>query len=378
MATHYSSSAPPVRLGRHSLQALIDALRGDGYTVIGPRLEDAAIVYAPLESADSLPEGWVDQQEGGHYRLLRGERPALFDYVVGPHSWKRYLYPPRQRLWQAHKQGKGWRVKEPLDNTAPYAFIGVRSCEIHAMRIQDRVFDNGAFADPAYIKRRQQAFIVAVNCAHPAATCFCTSMNSGPRAKEGFDLCMTELLDEQRHEFLVEAGSDKGAALLTRLPHRPCDENDLRQAEAVATAASQAMQREMAPDVAALLKRHPEHPRWQEVAQRCLSCANCTQVCPTCFCSTVEDVTDLSGQTAQRWRQWDSCFTLDFSYIHGGSIRRETRSRYRQWMTHKLSTWHDQFDTSGCVGCGRCITWCPVGIDITEEAKAIRDSEGGT
>jgi formate hydrogenlyase subunit 6/NADH:ubiquinone oxidoreductase subunit I len=310
--------------------------------------------------------------------LTRGNRPALFDYVVGPHTWKRFLFPPRQRLWQGQRRGKGWRLKESKEPPASYAFIGVRSCEIHAMLIQDRVFNNGSYADPGYVARRQRAFIVAVNCARPADTCFCTSMNTGPRATQGFDLCLTELLDGQRHEFLVETGSARGANLLSKLPHRPASESELTQVESVTTAASQAMRRAMVPEVAALLKRNPEHPRWQEVAQRCLSCANCTQVCPTCFCSTVEDVTDLDGQTAERWRQWDSCFTIDFSYIHGGSIRRETRSRYRQWLTHKLSTWHDQFDTSGCVGCGRCITWCPAGIDLTEEAGAIQDSEGGT
>ncbi len=124
-----------------------------------------------------------------------------------------------------------------------------------------------------------------------------------------------------------------------------------------------------------LLCRNYEHPRWDEVAARCLACANCTMACPTCFCTTVEDVTDLTGTHAERWRKWDSCFSLDFSYIHGGSVRSSARARYRQWMTHKLATWMDQFGTSGCVGCGRCITWCPVAIDITEEVRAIRESE---
>jgi formate hydrogenlyase subunit 6/NADH:ubiquinone oxidoreductase subunit I len=128
-------------------------------------------------------------------------------------------------------------------------------------------------------------------------------------------------------------------------------------------------------DIKELLYRNYEHPRWDNVAGRCLTCANCTNVCPTCFCTTVEDVTDLTGQQAERRRRWDSCFTMDFSYIHGGSIRASTKSRYRQWMTHKLATWIDQFGTSGCVGCGRCITWCPVGIDITEEVAAIRAGE---
>jgi ferredoxin len=99
--------------------------------------------------------------------------------------------------------------------------------------------------------------------------------------------------------------------------------------------------------------------------------------CPTCFCSSVEDTSDLTGEHAERWQKWDSCFNPDFSYIHGGEVRKTTASRYRQWMTHKLSTWFDQFGTSGCVGCGRCITWCPVGIDLTEEVRKMRQAEGG-
>jgi ferredoxin len=360
-----------------ALSDLIATLLTEGYQVIGPRLSDSAIVYEPLESAEQLPVGWSDEQDGGSYRLTKNHREALFDYVVGPHSWKRYLYPPAQRLWQAQRRGKGFTIKEQSEETPRYAFIGVRSCEIHAMQIQDRVFDNGDFADPGYLARRGQAFIVAVNCARPADTCFCASMNTGPKAEQGFDLALTELLDGSRHEFLVEAGSEKGAALLAKVPHRTAETDDVAAGEAVTANAVKAMKREMVPDVGPLLKRNLEHPRWDEVAKRCLNCANCTMVCPTCFCTTVEDVTDLTGQTAERWRKWDSCFTIDFSYIHGGSIRREGRSRYRQWMTHKLSTWHDQFNSSGCVGCGRCITWCPVGIDITEEARAIRDSEGG-
>jgi ferredoxin len=120
-----------------------------------------------------------------------------------------------------------------------------------------------------------------------------------------------------------------------------------------------------------LLAATLDHPRWDDVASRCLTCTNCTLVCPTCFCSTVEDVTDLTGRTAERWRRWDSCFTLGHSYLHGGSVRSTARDRYRQWLTHKLGTWIDQFGHSGCVGCGRCITWCPVGIDITEEVAAL-------
>ncbi len=128
-------------------------------------------------------------------------------------------------------------------------------------------------------------------------------------------------------------------------------------------------------DIHDLLLNNLEHPRWAEVAERCLSCANCTMVCPTCFCASVEEVSDLSGDNVRRERAWDSCFTMEHSYTNTGTVRKTTASRYRQWLTHKLATWSDQFGTSGCVGCGRCVTWCPVAIDLTEEVAAIRGDQ---
>jgi ferredoxin len=148
---------------------------------------------------------------------------------------------------------------------------------------------------------------------------------------------------------------------------------DLGRAAQASQRAERDMQRQMyTEDLPRLLYDNLEHPRWDEVATRCLSCTNCTQVCPTCFCVTVEDHSNLKGTVAERTRVWDSCFTLDFSHVYGGNIRPTIRSRYRQWLTHKLASWIDQFGIIGCVGCGRCITWCPVGIDITEEVRAIR------
>jgi len=126
-----------------------------------------------------------------------------------------------------------------------------------------------------------------------------------------------------------------------------------------------------------LLYQSYDHPRWDEVASRCLTCANCTMVCPTCFCTTTEDVTDLTVGHAERWQRWDSCFDPDFSYLHGGPVRRSGAARYRHWLTHKLGTWHEQFGSSGCVGCGRCIVWCPVGIDLTAEVAALAAGAAG-
>jgi ferredoxin len=320
--------------------------------------------------------GWTDVQDAGRYRLERRDDDARFGYAVGPHSWKQSLLPPRIRLWQAQQKGSGsFEVEEePLDETK-LAFVGVRSCELHAISIQDRVFLGGRFTDRDYAARREDTFFVAVNCFEPGGTCFCVSMGTGPKAESGYDLALTEILDGG-HRFLVEVGSERGAEVLEELPRRPAHEVDLEAAGAAVAGAAQKMGRQLdATDLRGLLARNLEHERWDEVANRCLTCGNCTMVCPTCFCTSVEDTTDLTGEQSERARVWDTCFSVDYSHIHGGSIRPSGRSRYRQWLTHKFGTWHDQFDSSGCVGCGRCITWCPVGIDVTEELTAIRATE---
>ncbi len=365
----------PVRvLHRRDFQHLLNALAKRGYRTVGPTVRDGAIVYGEIHEAADLPEGWTDRQDGGTYRLERRHDAALFGYAVGPHSWKKFLFPPRARLWQVDRQSQGLMFRpEPLD-TAPYAFLGVRSCELHAIAIQDKVFLD---TDPQYRAHRERAFLVAVNCGQAGGTCFCASMKTGPRAESGFDLALTELLDAGRHAFTIEVGSDRGRELLRDLPTMEAGAADLESSAQCTDRAIQQMGRTMvAEGVPELLARNIEHPRWDDVASRCLACGNCTLACPTCFCSTVEDSTDLTGDHAERWRLWDSCFTMDFSHVHGGSVRTSTKARYRQWLTHKLSTWHDQFGTSGCVGCGRCITWCPVAIDLTQEVAAIRNSEG--
>jgi ferredoxin len=366
----------PAVITLDGLAALIAALRSDGFRVLGPTARDEAIVYDDIESIADLPAGWTDHQDGGHYRLTRRGDDALFGYNVGPHAWKRFLHPPLQRLWRAEQNATGIHVTTDAAHSEPLAFLAVRACELHAIAIQDRVFLDGPYVDRHYQARRNGVFLVAVNCGQAGGTCFCTSMNTGPKAASGFDLALTEMLGET-HEFLLEPGSERGAAMLARLPRRAAQPHDTDHAAQILARTEASMGREMhAGDLPELLLANLEHKRWDDVAGRCLTCGNCTQVCPTCFCTSVSDVNDLSGAT-ERTRRWDSCFTTDFSYIHGGSVRASPRSRYRQWMTHKLANWVEQFGTSGCVGCGRCITWCPVGIDITEEVRAIRGTEAG-
>jgi sulfhydrogenase subunit beta (sulfur reductase) len=361
-------------LDESGLTRLFENLKTQGYEIVGPTVRDGAIVYDTLASIHDLPRGVSDEQRGGRYRLGRRDDDALFGYVVGPHSWKRFLYPPLLTLWRARRAEHGFDVSPPAA-VPRYALFGVRACELAAIAIQDRVLAGGPYSDPTYKARRDAAFIVAVSCERAGDTCFCASLRTGPRVTTGFDLALTEIL-EGGHRFLVETGSMRGVELAAGLPTRPAASEDTAAADALLARAEAGMGRAL--DTAGLkelLYRNYESPRWEEVAKRCLTCANCTMVCPTCFCASVDDVSDLSGSEAERRRHWDSCFTMDFSYIHGGSVRTSAGARYRQWMTHKFATWQDQFGSLGCVGCGRCITWCPVGIDVTEELAGLRQGE---
>jgi ferredoxin len=382
------AEAPP-RVDRvltlEAFGALIGLLRADGYQVLGPRIREGAIVYGEISGIDDLPAGWGEEQEAGRYRLVQRGDGRLFGFSVGPQSWKPVFFVPRARLVRLRRpaSGDGFQADPPAP--APrLALIGARACDLAGIAIQDRTFLGGPFQEPDYQARRSDAFVVAVNCGQAGGTCFCVSMGTGPRvpttaggAQAAADLILTEVLGPQR--FVAEAGSARGQALLDRVGAGPASRAESEEVDSICARTAGSMGRRLdTTGIKDLLYRNQEHPRWDDVAARCLSCTNCTLVCPTCFCSNMEDTSDLDGQVAERWRRWDSCFTLAHSYVHGGSVRGSTRSRYRQWLTHKLASWIDQFGTSGCVGCGRCITWCPVGIDITEEVAAIRAGEDAT
>ncbi len=349
------------------------------YEVIGPVVRDGAVVYDRISGADELPRGVTDDQEAGRYRLKPRGDAAFFGYASSPQSWKKFLHPAQVKLFEAEQKDGVFRVLEPSRERRRFAFIGVRACDLAAIRIQDRVLLEGSFGDPIYQARREQVFIVAVECTQSAPTCFCASMGTGPQVRDaGVDIRLTEIVNAGEHWFLAQAATDRGSEVLAQLEGDPARDEDLRAAAGRVEAAARAQTRAIDNrGIRDLLFHHFEDPRWDDVAQRCLSCANCTMVCPTCFCTTIEDSSDLSGAHAERWRLWDSCFSMNFSYIHGGSVRASGKARYRQWMTHKLGSWFDQFGSSGCVGCGRCIAWCPVGIDITEEVEAIRGSTHG-
>jgi len=361
------------RLAPQDLNRIFEQFKTGGYKIVGPTIRDNAIVYDEIQDVKDLPVGLTDEQKPGSYRLKRRGDNALFGYVVGPQSWKKFLFPPLLTIWEAKRSNGKFELIEPNFEGQKFVFVGVRACEISAILIQDKIFGGGQYKDPNYLKIRENVFLIAVNCNEPGDNCFCLSTGTGPRVLTGYDIVLTEVVSDEEHYLLARAGTEEGKEMLEMLGFAEATKEEIEKADKVSSDAIKKFKKEVDLEgIVELLQSNYENPLWDKVSEKCLTCANCTMVCPTCFCNTIEDVTDLSGQNAKRIRRWDSCFTLEFSYIHGGSLRYSTMSRYRQWMVHKLSTWKNQFGMLGCVGCGRCITWCPVGIDIVENVKIFK------
>lgn len=350
---------------REDFGKLFEALSGRGYRIVGPRPEDGAIIYGEISSAQELPAGVRLEQEPGRVRLSRTQDSRCFAWANGTFALKPFLFSPEETLWRSRKEQDTLVFDEEKTPFPKTAFLGVRGCDVAALALSDAHFQD---ADAPYQRRREHLFLVAVHCSHPASTCFCVSTGDGPQAQGSYDMGLWEL----DGGFLIETKSDVGQAVLASLPTRPSTAEEKALAQKEIEASAQAQQRRLpSKNLRDFLFSSLEAKRWEEVAHRCLSCANCTSVCPTCFCFREEDAPDLEGDRAVHRRLWDSCFASEHSYIHGLVVRGHTRERYRQWLTHKLGGWHDQYGRSGCVGCGRCIAWCPVGIDLTEEVAAL-------
>jgi sulfhydrogenase subunit beta (sulfur reductase) len=374
MATDDTGGRATVRwIDGPGFERLLRVLVERGYQLVGPTVRDGAIVLDRIDGVADLPKGVRVEQEAATYRVVDRADGSLFRWAHGPDAGKRFLFPAREVLATVRRAEGRLSVEDEPEDERPFAFIGLRSCDLHAIAVQDRVFLEGPAPDPRYARRRRGAFVVGVNCSDPGGTCFCASMGTGPRCTIGFDVAVTQL----ERGFLAEVGTERGGELLTAVGAREATARQDAEAQRIHRRAAKAMGRDLrADDVPELLSRNREHPRWFEVAERCLACGNCTSVCPTCFCHDVVDAQDLLGTVATRTREWASCFSVGFSHTAGGDVRSSREARYRQWLTHKFASWIEQFGTSGCVGCGRCITWCPVGIDVTEEIDAIRRSDG--
>lgn len=361
----------PRFLSRESFSILLEMLKNDGYQIHGPQVRDGAIVYDSLSTVDALPQGYQDSQQPGLYRLVKGDSPRLFHWANGPQALKPLLYPAREVLWQAKRDAEGaMQFIIPETSIPRVAVIGVKACDLAALKLQDKHFLEGEYVDPGYQSRRAGLFLVAVNCSYAADTCFCVSTGDGPSADSGFDLVLTEL-DEG---YLIASGSEKGALVLAALPLVSAQREQLEAATRQTETVEKMQTRQLEPIAVGQLNNQRGHPQWQDIADRCLACGNCTMVCPTCFCHHQNDELVMQGDESQHLREWDSCFGESHGQIAGFQVRDSIKERYQQWMIHKLDSWQEQYGRSGCTGCGRCMSWCPAGIDFVAEANKIGGS----
>jgi ferredoxin len=365
------SSNAVLRLEPSDIEKLFSVIINEGYEICAPVVKDGAIVYKSGAVFSELPSGWGDFQEKANYQIERNNNDAIFNYTVAANNWKQFLFKPVEKLFTINRNG--WQAIKSEKEDKPLAFFGVRPCELASIAILDKVFEDRRCYIPEYKRRRESLLIIAVNCTRAGNTCFCASLNTGPKAKSHYDIVLTEMVNDRRHYFVGEAATERGQKIISKLKCQTASPAEVSEVESAIERAANSMGRTVNTDrLKELLYEKFESHIWDEIAERCLTCGNCTMVCPTCFCNQVEDGSSFDGKVAWRCRKWDSCFSLEFSYIHGGSVRASEKSRYRQWLTHKFASWCEQFGVFGCVGCGRCITWCPAGIDITEEIKVFQ------
>ncbi len=371
-----------IKIRKDVLRLVFEKVKGS-HRIIGPKIENDVIVLKDIDF-DDIPAGYRDRQGKGIYKLsspqssqpTAGPAKTMFSFSVGPDSFKRFLHPPfMEELFTFRKSKKGLYVKPVVKEDKPLAFIGVRACDIAALKKLDKVFLGGAVRDSTYSSLRKDLLVIGVNCVYPGGNCFCHSMGTGPEIRDAFDVALSEI-DEY---FLLEAGTARGKEIMDALPSEEIDNSDRDKKTSAIESCIRLIRKSVGThELPALIYRNLEHPRWAEVAKLDLECGNCTQVCPTCFCNSSYDYLLLPGISKKaeisgtRVRTWDSCFSVNFARVHGGNFRPSRSARYRHWMTHKLAYSIEQHGSPDCVGCGRCITWCPAGIDITEELEAIR------
>lgn len=355
------------------LQDLIIALNKN-HKCIGPQVCDGAIVYDSLTDVSQLPRGAREEQLPGSYKLKTLNSNQFFLWANSMQAIKPLLFKPHETLWYVKKKDGSLHFEPNDQKEKPVAIFGARACDIAAMVIQDKIFTQDKYININYQRRRENLFVVGVDCTYSSDNCFCVSAGGSTEVKDNFDIAMTELEDG----FIARFKTDKGKKLLKSLKLKSATEEQQQKAKSLVEKAAKYQTKKLPEvDLKKVLFENLEHKNWDRVAEKCLACGNCTLVCPTCFCHDEFDVPSIDGQTSEHIKAWDSCFTSRFSHLSFGSVRHEIREYYRQWLTHKLGSWFDQFGTSGCVGCGRCITWCPVGIDITREASNICENVKG-
>jgi len=278
-------------------------------------------------------------------------------------SVKKTLSPALEKEFFFRKKSSSVDIEHFLNKEQRMLFA-VRACDTHAIKALDALYLDYFTEDPFYKALRENTLIVALQCSVPCSNGFCQSL--GTDKPIGHDI----LLVEKENSFFVEPVSEKGKALVEKfreffnttsfakpVPNFKCNK-ELNTS-----------------NLKEILDHNFSHPKWGTEAEKCLSCTLCTQICPSCYCFLTFDKFVLNSENSERFREWDSCQLQRFTGVAGNHFFRSSRtSRLRQFVMHKLSYFQENHEMMLCVGCGRCIDVCPVGIDLTEIASAIRSA----
>jgi len=322
------------------------------------RLAGERQVFAPVKKGEVILIREIDSPS-----------QVILEYRNAKESPKSVLFPQREALFRYRTEKGKAEVDVPAGAAKGRVLFGIRPCDARGLLLLDKVFGGGS-SDPYYMEKRRQTVVVSLGCTDPNPSCFCLSMGGGPCSAEGSDLLLLDLGDR----YIAEAVSEKGVAFLEDQAFEKNDEKSLSLAEKTRKQAEASMQPlAKKENLEEELERLFSDPVWKDLAETCLSCGICTYLCPTCHCFDLCD--EASGQAGERIRVWDSCqFPLFTQQASGFNPRPTVKERFRQRIMHKLSYLPRSQGMTGCVGCGRCVTECPVNLDIREVMVSL--SEG--
>lgn len=320
--------------------------------------------------------GPVKDGEIWNYELIKNPEDINLDYSNTILSAKKIIFPQREVFMEFSTGDNGQlKVKEILPEEKLVAIFGLRPCDAKALTLTDKVFD-GDYIDLYYTKRRNQATLVGLTCnTPPSPNCFCLSLGGSPHSKEGLDILMTDLGDKYYVESLTKKG-DELINLAKDLFEEPKahDKNDL---EKIHRDSEKKIKRHIndIEKIPANLKTMFDSPFWDEESLSCLRCGICTYLCPACHCFDINDeIISSSPLKGKRVRTWDTCQFPDFTmHSSGHNPRPDRASRLRQRILHKFQYFVENYQSYQCTGCGRCITYCPVGIDLIEILNKVND-----
>ena len=323
-----------------------------------------------LEGLKETYRVFVPVKDGDFHNFMPFDKGKLpdFDYQNTRLSPKAVVYPQSERMFEYtldRADSEANILKEFPKDYSPKAVVGIRPCDIQAFQIVKRNFDNPDYRDPWWVQHFESTTLMGLGCSEPCSTCFCTEVGGGPFNQEGLDV----LLFDMGKTFLVKGLTDKGEALLGKITGgSPADDQALKNAEDLAASASKKIAASIPTDK---LKEKTTNDLfnasfWEDIAFACLNCGTCTFLCPTCWCFDIQD--EVLGKEGDRIRNWDSCMFPLFTLHGSGHNPRDSKfQRVRQRFMHKLKYYVDKYDNGvQCSGCGRCVRYCPVNIDIRE------------